>query len=69
MSSYQNSNLDPKDPIDVSTTVTVQLRNWLTYLGRVDGLSVPQVVRQAIDNHIRARKATDAAFRDYTRRN
>lgn len=63
--SYSNSNRDLREPVELTTVAPVQIRNWLAYLGRADGLSVPQVIRQAIDNHIRHRKATDARFRDY----
>jgi hypothetical protein len=56
------------DVVEEKVSLTPSLREYLRYLGRVDGLSVPQVIRTMIDNDIRQRKASDPDFKSYTRR-
>jgi hypothetical protein len=60
--------LDKYEPMEVPVPLTPQLHEHLRYLGRVDGLSVPRLVRRMVENGIRQRKATDPEFRNYTRR-
>jgi hypothetical protein len=55
------------EPAEVRVEVTPTLHDHLRYLGRVDGVSVPAVIRQMIENGIRHRKATDPEFRNYTK--
>jgi hypothetical protein len=56
------------DTVEVPVSLPAKLHDHLRYLSRVDGLSVPAVIRSMIDNEIRHRKASDPEFRTYTRR-
>jgi hypothetical protein len=62
---------DPKnghEPLEYPVSLTPKLHDYLRYIGRVDGLSVPQVIRKMVENGVRHRKASDPDFRVYTTR-